>query len=321
MEKVYIGVDVGGMSIKAGLVSKEGKILYRQSRKTNSIEGGKETLLKDIKLLMLDLIKEAKEKDQKIEGIGFGIPGIVDNKLGMIVSCCNLNVDDVPLKDYLKDLNLPIFISNDANVACLAEERYGNAKEFKDVILLTLGTGIGGGVVIDDKLFEGYEGKGCELGHMVIVVDGEPCGCGRKGCYEAYASASALLRYTKEEMLNNKDSMMWEYCGGDANNISGLTSFECAKKGDPSANFVIDKFVKYLSIGILNYCNIFRPQIFLIGGGLSNQGDYLINKVKAYCEKEHYGYKGTPAPEIRVATLKNDAGIIGAACLAMDGVK
>ena len=321
MKKVYIGVDVGGMSIKAGLVDDNGKILVKGTRKTNSKTEGKEGFLKDIKDLMLEMIDKAREIECEVLAIGFGIPGVVNNVKGTIDYACNLYVEDVPLKDYLKDLNLPIFLSNDANVAALGEVRFGAAKGYKDVILLTLGTGIGGGVVIDDKLFEGVEGKGAELGHTTIVVDGHECGCGRRGCFEAYASASALLALTKSEMLNNKNSMMWDYCGHNIDDVSGLTSFECAKKGDEAANKVIDTYVKYLSEGILNFCNIFRPQAILIGGGISNQGDYLIEKVITYCKKFHYGYKNTPEVEIKVATLKNDAGIIGSACLAMDMLK
>ena len=266
------------------------------------------------------MIQYANDNDMKPLAIAFGIPGVVNNKLGTIDYACNLYVEDVPLKDYLKDLDLPVFLSNDANVAALGEERFGAAKGYKDVVLLTLGTGIGGGVVIDDKLFEGVEGKGAELGHTVIVVDGHECACGRRGCFETYASASALLKLTRDEMNKNKNSLMWEYCDNNIENVSGLTSFECAKKGDEAANKVIDTYVKYLSEGILNFCNIFRPQIILIGGGISNQGDYLLDKVRAYCEKFKYGYSHTPKVEIKIASLKNDAGIIGCACLAMDNL-
>ena len=321
MKEVYIGVDVGGMSIKAGLVDEKGNILFKDSVKTNSKDGGKEALLKDIKSLMIEMIDKAKENNLDCKAIGFGIPGVVNNNLGTIDYACNLYVEDVPLKDYLKDLGLPVFLSNDANVAALAEERFGAGKGYTDVILVTLGTGVGGGIVIGDKLFEGIDGKGAEIGHTVIVVDGKECSCGRRGCFEAYASASALLRLTREEMINNKNSKMWEYCGHNLENVSGLTSFECAKTGDEAANKVIETYVKYLSEGILNLCNTFRPQVILIGGGISNQGDYLLNKITAYCEKFHYGYSHTPKVEIKIASLKNDAGIIGCACLAMDNLK
>ena len=321
MESLYIGLDVGGMSIKAGLVDENGAIIYKSTRKTNALEGGPGVLLQDMKELIREHTKYAKSHGYAVKGIGFGIPGVVNNEKGTIDYACNLGVENLNLRSYLSDLHLPICLSNDASVACLGEERFGAAKEYDNVVMLTLGTGVGGGVVIDDKLFEGVEGKGTELGHMTIVVDGEQCSCGRKGCFETYASASALLRMTKSEMIKNRHSLMWDYSNRSLEEVNGLTSFECAKKGDVSAQIVIDTYVKYLSEGILNMCNIFRPQVILLGGGISNQGDYLVDKVVKYCEERNYGYKNTPKVEIRVATLKNDAGIVGAACLAMDYVK
>lgn len=317
MQDLYIGVDVGGMSIKAALVSREGEIVYKSTKKTNCLEGGPGVLLKDIKDLMLEHIEYAKKNDYLVKGIGFGIPGVVNNAKGTIDYAVNLGVENLNLRDYLSELKLPIALSNDANVACLGEERFGAAKDYKNVVMLTLGTGVGSGIVIDDKLFEGNEGKGAELGHDVIVIDGEQCSCGRKGCFECYASASALLRFTRQEMKRNKDSMMWKYCNGDIENVDGLTSFECAKKGDVSANLVVDTYVKYLSEGILNVCNVFRPEVVLLGGGISNQDKYLTDKVTKYCADRNYGFKNTPKVEIRVASLKNDAGVIGAACLVM----
>lgn len=317
MEPLFIGVDVGGMSIKGALVTDHGEIRYKSHKKTDASQGPG-SFLKDIKDLLLEMIEFAKNHDGVVKAIGFGIPGVVNNKKGTIDYAANLYMEDINLVQYLSDLKLPIYLSNDANVACLAEVRYGAAKNYKNVVLLTLGTGIGGGIVIDDKLFEGCEGKGAELGHTVIVVDGEPCGCGRRGCFEAYASASALLRYTRDEMINNPNSLMWKYCKGNIENVDGKTSFECAKKGDISANFVINMYVKYLSEGILNMCNVFRPEGVLLGGGLSNQDEYLVSKVRAYCAEKNYGYKHCPAPDILICKLKNDAGVIGAATLAME---
>ncbi|MCB9498931.1 MAG: ROK family protein [Erysipelotrichaceae bacterium] len=317
MEKLYIGIDVGGMSIKGGIVTTNGKILYKSSKKTDA-KLGMGTFLKDIKTLILELLENAKKLKTSVKAIGFGIPGVVNTKKGTIDFATNLYMENVPIAEYLKDLKLPVYLSNDANVACLGEAKFGAAKGYKNVVLLTLGTGIGGGLILDGKLFEGNEGKGAELGHAVIVTDGISCSCGRKGCFERYASASALLKYTKEEMLNNKQSMMWDFAKGDIENVDGLTSFECAKKGDMSANFVVDKYIKYLGEGVLNYCNIFRPEIILLGGGVSNQGSYLIDKVTKYCADRNYGYKGTPKVIIDCASLKNDAGIVGAAALAME---
>ncbi len=316
MEKVYIGVDVGGMSIKAGAVNLNGEILVKDKVVTD----GKhvDVFLKDIKELLIKIINECKEKEFDIKGIGFGVPGMVDNKKGLINKMANIGGRDVPLKEYLNDLNLPIYLSNDANVAALGEQRFGIAKGLNNVVLLTLGTGIGGGLILNGKLYEGNEGKGAELGHVCLLLNGRNCGCGRKGCLEAYASASALLRMTREYMEKYKDSMMWEYCNNDINNVDGLTSFECAKKGDEAANKLIDQYIMYLGEGMLDFANIFRPEAFVIGGGISNQGEYLTNKLKAYLAKQNYGYEGAPASDVLIAKLKNDAGIIGAASLLMD---
>lgn len=229
MEKVNIGVDIGGMSLKAGLVNKEGKILYKETIKTDVNKGDK-YFLECLHTLIASLIKYAKNNSLEVNGIGLGVPGIVNNDLKTIEYAPNLKIENLSLKDALKDFNLPFSLSNDANCAALAEQKFGIAKGYKNVILLTLGTGVGGGIVIDNNLFEGTSGQGAELGHMVIRLNGRKCGCGRKGCFEAYASASALLRLTKEEMKKNPHSLMWEYADFNLNNVNGLTSFECAKK-------------------------------------------------------------------------------------------
>lgn len=313
---IYIGIDVGGMSLKGAGVLLDGTIVEKTVISTNN-QTGNEVFEKILKELISTLINKLSE-DYNIKGIGIGIPGICNVDKLIVEYATNLKINKCDVGEILKCFNLPVYISNDANVAALGEARFGAAKEFKDSIFLTLGTGVGGGVIINGKLFEGFEGKGTELGHMVIVVDGEECSCGRKGCYETYASASALLRITKRVMNENKDSMMWEYCNGDINNVSGLTSFECSKKGDKAANEVIDEYVKNLGEGILNFCNIFRPQAIIIGGGVSNQGSYLIDKIEKYCSDRDYGYKNSPVVKIKCAELKNDAGIIGAASLVME---
>ena len=181
--------------------------------------------------------------------------------------------------------------------------------------MFTLGTGVGGGIIIDKKLYEGNESKGAELGHAVLVLGGEECTCGRKGCIEAYCSASALIRDTKRAMLADTESKMWEYANNDINNVNGRTAFAMARENDESAMKVVENYVMYLSESIMNYCNIFRPEAFVLGGGICGEGKFLIDKVVAYCEKRHYGYQGTPAVKIITATLGNDAGIIGAAAL------
>ena len=186
-------------------------------------------------------------------------------------------------------------------------------------MFVTLGTGVGGGVIIENKLFEGYRSKGAELGHMVIVRGGEPCACGRRGCMEAYASATALIRDTKRAMEKDKTSAMWDFVGGSLDAVDGRTSFECAKKGDKAAMEVVENYVKYLGEGVCNFINIFRPQAVILGGGVCAQGEYLLKPLREFVEANTYGGDTVPETEITVATLGNDAGLIGAASLMLGG--
>ena len=313
---IFLGIDVGGMSLKGAGILADGSIVYKESISTNN-ETGNDLFVRILNELTHNLVNKLND-EYEIKGLGIGIPGICNVEKLIVEYAPNLKLEKVDIKKALSWFNKSIYISNDANVACLGESMFGASKEYKSSILLTLGTGVGGGVIINGKLFEGNEGKGTELGHMTIKTDGVVCGCGRKGCFEAYASASALLRITKRVMNDYKDSLMWKVCDNDINKVNGLTSFECAKKGDKAANLVIDEYVSNLGEGILNYCNIFRPEAIILGGGISNQGDYLINKLKKYCSDRNYGFKNSPVVELKCAVLKNDAGVIGAASLVME---
>ncbi|MBE7081977.1 MAG: ROK family protein [Clostridiales bacterium] len=308
-----IGVDIGAMSIKIGLVDEYGKILYKSSFKTNK---NPKKAIDSIAYQIKDLLKDNNTSIQDIKGIGIGCPGAVNSKTGVIDFLPNLDWENIEIVKMLKEyFDTDIKISNDANVATLGEVVYGSAKNLNSAIMFTLGTGVGGGIVIDKKLFEGEQSRGAELGHTTLVLDGEQCSCGRKGCVECYASATALIKQTKNAMEQNKSSKMWDLVGGDINNVDGKTAFESAKQGDKTANEVVDKYVYYLGESILNMLNIFRPEAFIIGGGISNEGDFLINKLISHCEKQNYGYKDAPKTQILRATLGNDAGIIGASVL------
>lgn len=308
-----VGVDIGGMSIKVGIVDKDGKIV-KQSRFVTSRDASFDmdkiaehinSLLKDLSLTVADL-----------DGIGLGCPGAVSAKTGEIAYLPNLGWQNVPVREMLKKhFDLPIEVGNDASVATLGEVLYGAAKGVEIAAMFTLGTGVGGGMVINGKLFDGGWSRGGELGHTTLFMDGEQCSCGRRGCVECYTSATALIKQTKNAMLINKESKMWEYVNGDLDKVDGRTAFECSKQGDKTANAVVDRYVSYLAESLLNMFNIFRPEAFIIGGGISGQGEYLTNKLKDYCEKFDYGYKDAPKTKILTATLGNDAGIIGAAAL------
>ena len=306
-----IGVDIGGMSIKVGLVNDKGEIIQKNVVKTaDTFEGVMDNMVEQIN----SVLTAQCVKIEEIEGIGIGCPGLVASKEGVIKSSSNLNWDNAPIVERLKkSFDTVVKVSNDANVAALGEAVYGKVKGVDNAIMITLGTGVGGGIIIDGKLFEGGSSLGAEIGHYTIVKDGITCGCGRKGCIEQYASASAIIRDTKLAMEKDKSSKMWDFVGGDINKVDGRVAFECSKMGDKSACEVVDNFIAYLADGIMSLHNIFRSEVYIIGGGISAQGDYLTDKLFDYCNKFDFGLKGAPIPKIVTATLGNDAGIIGAA--------
>ncbi|MDE6029161.1 MAG: ROK family glucokinase [Clostridiales bacterium] len=312
-----VGVDIGGMSIKAGVVDQNGKIL-KKDKVVTDVAGGSHKIINDISLLIKSLVDI---NDRDFLGVGIGCPGAINSARGTVDRAFNLNWHHVALVDELaRTVNRHIKVSNDANVAALGEAMFGVGRTYTDTIFLTLGTGVGGGIVLNGKLYEGNESKGAEMGHMVLVVDGEQCSCGRRGCMEAYCSATALIRETKKAMLADKNSTMWKF-SPDIDAVDGRTAFECSKQGDAAANSVVDYFVKYLGEGMLNFANIFRPQAIILGGGVCAQGDYLIYKLKDYCKDRNYGFADTPRFDILTAQLGNDAGIIGAAGLIYADVK
>lgn len=307
-----IGVDIGGMSIKVGLTS-NGEILDQVRFKT--VSGAKENLTNLINSIQT-LIEKNDIKTEDLAGIGVGCPGAVDTEKGTIEILPNLDWENVNIADILQNhFKVKVKITNDANAAALAEAKYGVAKNYNTSIMFTLGTGVGGGIIIDKKLYEGGKGRGAELGHTTLVFEGEPCTCGRRGCVEAYVSATALIKQTKIAMQNAPDSLMWKSVNGDLNLVSGKTAFDVAKMGDKTAIEVVDKYVCYLSEAIMNMLNIFRPDAFILGGGISGESKYLTSKVVKYLERFEYGYKRSPRTEILTAKLGNDAGIIGASAL------
>lgn len=310
-----IGIDIGGMSIKAGLVDANGTIITKNIVKTAKTA---DVCIGNMVAQINQLLSDNNLTVSDLKGIGIGCPGAVSSDSGVVNFLPNLGWLNIPLKERLqKYFDLPIIISNDANVATLAEVIYGSAKEFSTAIMFTLGTGVGGGIVIDNKLYEGTNGRGAELGHCTLIMNGKPCTCGRNGCVEAYVSATAFIEQTKEAMLKDKSSILWEYCNGDINNVDGKMAFTAEKQGDVTAQKVIDNYVMYLSESILNMLNIFRPQAFILGGGISQQGENLTERVANYLEKFDYGYKFAPKTKVITASLGNDAGIIGASALVL----
>ena len=310
---IAIGIDIGGMSIKGAAVDSNGRVYEKFSMPFIKGEPGEETIRK-----LAETVKEyiaANGLENKIAGIGLGSPGTLDIKNGVVNYANNLGWENLHVADIFHEiLPYPVRLTNDANAASLGEAKYGAGKSYENIIMLTLGTGVGGGIIINGKLYEGNEGKGAELGHSVIVVDGEQCTCGRKGCLETYASATALIRETKKAMHSNRRSLMWKVCP-DIDLVGGKVPFEAAKQGDKVAIDVLDNYIKYLGEGILNFCNIFRPNVVVLSGGIANAGDYLFDRVNKYIKDRNYGYKMTPEVKVVPAELGYDSGKIGAAAL------
>jgi glucokinase len=313
-----LGIDIGGTSVKMGFVGEDGRISHRFVMKMPHTMKQEDTA----RLIGERVNEEAAKLKRKIDAIGIGCPGIINAPAGACEYAANLNWNHLPIVGILQEVTgvKRIRISNDANVAMLGEAKFGAGKGKRDIVLITLGTGVGGGLFLNGQLYEGGEGKGAEIGHMLLVMNGQLCTCGERGCLEAYCSVSALIRDTMQEMQRNPKSLMWDYVGGNIDNVSGFTAFECAKKGDATAMKVVDQYVSYLGTAIINIINIFRPEMIIIGGGLSGQKDYLIGLLDKFLAYHHYGFGGdlAPKPEILVSELGNDAGIIGAACLVME---
>lgn len=310
----YIGIDLGGTFIKGGVVDENGKIIADDKIPTESEKGGGRVAA-NIASLVEKLLETTGVAKENVLGVGMGSPGMIDSKKGVVVFSGNLHWSHFPLaEETQKLLNLPVKVANDANVAALGETKFGCGKNYQNTILITLGTGVGGGVVIDGKLFEGYQSAGAELGHSVIVAGGEQCTCGRKGCLEAYASATALIRDTKRAMENNKNSKMWAI--GSTEQVTGKTAFDYYDN-DESAKAVVDNYIEKLGVGLTNLANEFRPEAIILGGGVCAQGDNLVKPLQAFLDKEIFAGEKGPQVKILTATLGNAAGILGAAALFM----
>lgn len=315
--KYYIGIDLGGTNIVAGVVDENYKIISKVSTKTNLPRPEKE-IAADMARVSVQAVKEAGLDMNQIEWVGIGTPGIANSEKGIIEYSCNLGFDNTPMVDYIKEyIDKPVFIENDANAAAYGEYVAGAAKGAKNAVCITLGTGVGGGIIIDGRIYSGSNFAGAEIGHTVIEVDGPECACGRRGCFEVFSSATGLIRMTKEAMDNDKDTLMHKITAERNGKVTARTSFDAMRMGDKTAKVVVDKFIKYLAAGITNTINIFQPDILCIGGGVCNEGDPLLLPVRALVKKEVYTRNSPKNTEIVIAKLGNDAGIIGAAFLGM----
>ncbi len=313
-----IGIDLGGTNIAAGLVDENYKIVVKKSTPTGA-DRPSEAIVADMAALCKKVCEEKGISINDIANIGVATPGIANCETGTVEYSCNLPFRRFPLAaEIAKHLDIPasrVTLANDANAAAWGEAVAGAAKGTANSIMVTLGTGVGGGIILDNKIYTGFNYAGAEIGHIVIELDGAKCGCGRRGCWEAYSSATGLTRMTREAIeecrkSGRKTSMLL------AERISGRTACDAMRNGDEVGKEVYDKYVKYLACGLANMINIFQPEVISLGGGVSNEGQSLIDALLPLVRAEQYGGDVVQLTELRIAQLGNDAGIIGAAALA-----
>ena len=311
---VYIGIDLGGTNIAVGAVSEAGSIVAEASTKTLA-QRPFEAIVKDMADCVKKVLVKGKIPLDDVKSIGIGIPGVADSDSGVVFNCTNLGWVNVPLRSEMqKYINKPILIGNDANVAALAESYVGVSAGCKSSVMVTLGTGVGGGIVINGKIWTGANNRGGEIGHMTLVPDGVPCTCGNNGCLERYCSATALIRLARQECYAFPDSAILQKAGGDPERINAKLVIDAAKEGDAPALRVFNTFVRYLALSLNNIVAFFDPEIIVLGGGVSHAGDFLLEAVRALLPRLQM-FKNLPGPRVELARLGNEAGIIGAALL------
>ncbi len=310
-----IGIDLGGTNIKAGICDTDGKIIKKKSVPNESSYSA-DDVVDAMARLCFDLLEEASLSHEDIDYVGIGAPGTADLEKGELVFANNLPFMHYPLSKEFSDrfYSKKVYLENDANAAAYGEVICGGAKGAKQAIVVTLGTGVGSGIIIDGKIFSGFNFAGAELGHMVIQIGGRHCTCGRDGCFEAYSSATGLIRTTKEAMEKHPESLMWSV-SAERGKVDGQTAFRASDMGDVAAKEVVAEYIDGLSCGIINIINIFQPEVVCIGGGISNEGDNLFKPLMEKVDAEQYSRYCSKTTDIRIALLGNDAGIIGAAML------
>jgi len=312
-----IGIDLGGTNIKAGLVNSNYEVIDFYSVKTELPRAADE---------IADKVSECAKKLagkfnislSDINSVGVGAPGIINPSERVVVLATNLDFKNVPFAKMVEErIGISVHIENDANAAIYGETLSGAAVGYKNIAMLTLGTGVGGGVIIDSKIFSGSNYLGAELGHTSMVYDGLQCLCGLRGCVEMYCSVNALIGQAREAMEKDRSSSLWNLAGGDVGSVEGKLIFDAAQQGDLLAKQVISRYQSYLGYAVANLVNTFQPEIVLIGGAVSAQGDELLEPVRKFVQKTALGYgiAGLPSSLIKPALLGNDAGIIGVAFL------
>lgn len=311
---VTIGIDIGGTNLVAGVVDENYNILAKAKCRTEDCTTA-ESLMDALVRISLEAVEKAGLTPADVRAVGAGVPGAMDRERGIIIASVNTPFANTPFVEMFRQRwDVPVYIENDANCAVLGEGTSGGARDCGSVVAVTLGTGVGGGY-LQNGMLEFYTRNGMEVGHTVVVVDGEPCPCGRRGCWEQYSSARALKRMTREEMVKSPESLMWKMCGSPAG-VKGRTPFEAARQGDAAARRVVEKYLHHLAVGISNLVNIFQPEVVCIGGGVANERDedFLFPLQELV---EHMSLHKRIGNHTRLvkASLGGDAGVVGAAVL------
>ncbi|RID89419.1 ROK family protein [Peribacillus asahii] len=314
MGKWLVGVDLGGTSTKLAFINTSGEIIYKWQVATDISENGVHIIPNIVKEIDAKLA-ELKKKRSKLLGIGMGAPGPVRSESGSVYEAINLGWRNYPLKDVLeKKTLLPVVIDNDANMAALGEMWKGAGQGAKDLVCITLGTGVGGGVIANGQVVHGASGAAGEVGHITVVTDnGALCNCGHKGCLETVASATGIVRLARGALTKRKSSLLQEKMN-EGNLLSAKLVFECAAEGDKLSLEIIEQTSHYLGMALAHIGNLLNPEKIVIGGGVSRAGDLLINSVRTVFQK-HAFKRVSKSTNILQATLGNDAGVIGAAWL------
>ncbi|MBR3870396.1 MAG: ROK family protein [Clostridia bacterium] len=316
----YVGIDLGGTAIKVGLVDENGNIIEKISADTGAKRENEE-IFKDMAKLSRDVCRKAGVSYDEIESIGLATPGLVQGDVIRFAN--NLGFFDLDAGKMLGEMTgKKVYVGNDANLAALGEALCGGGKGASSVAMLTLGTGLGMGIIIDGAVYVGANGGAGEFGHTIVERNGHPCSCGNKGCLECYTSATALVRMTLDAMKEHKESEMWKMCGGNLTKVSGQTAWRARDTGDKTAEEVVDMYTDYVSIAIANAVNTLQPEVVLIGGGVSNEGENLFSILRKKAGSMMYANKtSVKQAEIKRATLGNKAGMVGAAMFAKTGGK
>ena len=311
---LYIGIDLGGTGIKAGVVDEYGNILAKGSCPTGA-ERGYGTVIHDMAKLARQVVEASGHTIQDCKSVGIGLPGVLDPRTGRVPFCTNLGWHDVPIVEEMhKYIDLPVFVDNDATVAGLAESVAGVSAGVQNSLFITLGTGVGGGVILGGKVFSGSHGVASEIGHMVLLADGEMCTCGVRGCWERYASATALIREGRKLCGANPDTALYKAVNGDLKAITAKHVIDLAREGDPDCGKLFDKYVYYLCLGLRSLVSLYVPEVIVLGGGVCKAGAFLPDAVWALLPSMVF-YRDMPFARVELAKLTNDAGLIGAAML------